>query len=144
MIKRQQSKTSESKSWTHSESDQGHHSVKPKSRTRSESEQKSDSESTYKLLKRQLSRPEHSDAEHSDHLKLMRRLSYKSGSDTEHSPSKQDKVKSSKSIDISRQTSKVDTVLETDPSAQLIEEEELEIGRVSGKQSHSEKKTIKC
>ena len=134
VIKRQQSRTqSESKSRTHSESDQGHTSRKSKSRTHSESEQKSDSESPYKnLVRRQRSRQEHSDADHSDHLKVTRQLSYKSGSETEYSPSKRDRLKSiSKSMDISRQASKVDGPLETDPSAQLIEEEELEMGRVS-------------
>ena len=128
VIKRQQSRThSESKSRTHSESEQ---SNIPKAR-------KSESEPPYKnLVMRQKSRQDHSDSEHSDHLKVKRQLSYKSGSDAEHPPCKRDRLKrnSSPSMDISRQASKVDGALETDPSAQLIEEEELEMGRVSGMQ----------
>ena len=83
---------------------------------------KSQSESDHDFPKQQISKHDHSDSEHSDQKHAKRQKSYRATSESEQTPSKKE---------ISRQASKIDRALETDPSAQLIEEEELETGRVS-------------
>ena len=85
--------------------------------------------------RRQKSKRGHSDSEHSENKYARRQKSYKSVSESEQ-PGSPEKFNKSKTLSpehrtISRQASKVDGPLEMDPSAQLIEEEELETGRVS-------------